>query len=630
MNGRTGDVAHGGSSRLRRITDHLYVYEDYCAVYILLDGEHALLVECGSGDVVDSLHELGVKHVDWVVHTHHHRDGCWGDHRLVDMGARIAVPEREAHLFEQVEDYWEHLAVFDNYYLGSDSYSLPSNVPVSIRLTDYATFTWRQYAMRVIPAPGHTQGSIALMAEVDGLTVAFTGDLIASAGRLWHVYAMQWQYGGGWGDAAGIQASALSLTEVLDAQPDLLLPSHGQVMSNPETAVRKLLGGLRELYRYLEGSSFLAHPSWLITDRQLSRLSNHLWMNRASLANSYTLIADDGDGLFLDYGYPSLSHFSGRFRFARHSLRELFARGGLRKPDLFIPSHYHDDHIVGAPLLQREFGVRIWAHEVFTDILRRPAAYSLPCLLPEPLEVERDLRDGEKFEWNGFDFEIRHTPGHTHYASSLFIEVDGIRAVLAGDNLHIGTFGPLLGGPVYRNRYEVGDFAKSILQLCEWSPDLLLTGHSGAIQVEPAWLDSSLRRARELDDILNSIVYVPEEAGFALDPSWARISPYQIELSPGVLAELSVQIHNHGRKSVTASIVLVAPAGWLVNPERREITIDARQEQQCTFTLCAPCESTAMSTDVICAVIELDDGTHKRRYGPVAEALVRLSDGNSR
>jgi glyoxylase-like metal-dependent hydrolase (beta-lactamase superfamily II) len=209
-------VARDPTPQLHRITDHLYVYEDYCLVYLLVDGEHAILVESGPAEVVDLLPELGIRQVDWVLHTHHHRDGCWGDRRLVEMGARLAVPEREAHLFEAVEDYWQHLTVFDNYYIGSDSHSLTTNVPVSTRLTDYGTFTWRQYVFQVVPTPGHTQGSISLLTEVDGLMVAFTGDLVASAGRLWQVHALQWQYGGGWGDAAGIQATALSLAEVMD------------------------------------------------------------------------------------------------------------------------------------------------------------------------------------------------------------------------------------------------------------------------------------------------------------------------------------------------------------------------------------------------------------------------------
>lgn len=616
----------GDSSAFNAITDHLYVYEDSCLVYVLLDGEHALLIESGSGDVVESLPELGVKQVDWVLHTHHHRDNCWGDHRLVDGGARLAAPEREADLFERVEDYWAHVPIFDNYYLGSDSFSLPTPVPVTVRLADYATFRWRQYVFQVIPAPGHTQGSIALLTEVDGVMVVFTGDLIASAGLLWQVHALQWQYGGGWGDAEGIQATALSLAEVLDARPDVLLPTHGQIIRDAQPAIHGLQDKLRALHRYLDGSSFVKRPSWLITDRQLTRLSAHLWMNNGSLANSYTLISEDGSGLFLDYGYPSLSHFAGRFRFTRHSLRELWARAGLRKPDLFIPSHYHDDHLAGAPLLQREFGVKVWGHEVLTDILRRPTAYSLPCLLSEPLEVERDLQDGERFEWNGFKLEISHTPGHTFYASSLLMEVDGLRAVLAGDNLHEGTCGPLLGGPIYRNRYGLGDFARSIQKICEWAPDLLLTGHSGAIPVEPAWLERALYRARELDGILKSLVSVPEEAGFALDPNWVQIFPYQLDLAPGGQATVSVRVVNHSPVTVTANVAIIAPAGWIVEPSQGQMVIAPRQEGQCNFILGAPIVSTPSSVNVICADVSLDDGTKIRHYGQVAEGLVRLLD----
>jgi len=614
------------SSALRTITDHLYVYEDSCLVYVLVDGEHALLIESGSGDVMDVLPGLGVKQVDWVLHTHHHRDGAAGDDRVAAAGARLAVPEREADLFERVEDYWAHLPIFDNYYLGSDSFSLSRHVPVAVRLADYATFTWRQYVFQVVPAPGHTQGSIAFLTEVDGVAVAFTGDLIASAGRLWQVHALQWQYGGGWGDAAGIQATALSLAEVLDAQPDLLLPTHGVIMSDAQSAVRELRDKLRALHQYLDGSSFVKHPAWLITDRHLSRLSEHLWMNGGSLANSYTLIFEDGSGLFLDYGYPSLSHFAARFRFTRHSLNELFGRAGLRKPDLFIPSHYHDDHIAGAPLLQREFGVKVWGHEVLTDILRHPAAYSLPCLLAEPLAVERDLRDGERFEWNGFQLEITHAPGHTYYASSLLMEVDGLRAVLTGDNLHEGTVGPLLGGPIYRNRYELGDFARSIEQLCEWKPDLLLTGHSGAIMLEPAWLERAWHRARELAGILTSLAYVPEEAGFALDPNWVQISPYQLEVLPGGQAEVSVRIINHSATLVTAKVAIIAPSGWTVEPGQGEVVMTSRQAGQYRFILGAPSDSASAGVHVICADVGLDDGTRMRHYGHIAEGLIRILD----
>ena len=32
----------------------------------------------------------GVQRVEWALHTHHHRDQCWGTPRLRAAGARVA------------------------------------------------------------------------------------------------------------------------------------------------------------------------------------------------------------------------------------------------------------------------------------------------------------------------------------------------------------------------------------------------------------------------------------------------------------------------------------------------------------------------------------------------------------
>lgn len=125
---------------------------------------------------------------------------------------------------------------------------------------------------------------------------------------------------------------------------------------------------------------------------------------------------------------------------------------------------------------------------------------------------------------------------------------------------------------------------------------------------------------------MRSLVSMPEEAGFALDPQWIRINPYQIQASLGGQAELCVEVHNHGRQVVTASVEIVAPDGWRVEPGRCELAIPVAQEGRCGFTLSAPSEDTGPATRVICATIELDDGVRRRRFGPNAEALVHLSD----
>ncbi|HKY56242.1 MAG TPA: MBL fold metallo-hydrolase, partial [Anaerolineales bacterium] len=57
-----------------RIANHLYLFRDTCNVYVLCSGNEAILIDFGSGNVLDYLTEIGVEHVTDVLMTHHHRD----------------------------------------------------------------------------------------------------------------------------------------------------------------------------------------------------------------------------------------------------------------------------------------------------------------------------------------------------------------------------------------------------------------------------------------------------------------------------------------------------------------------------------------------------------------------------
>src|SRR5262245_1551318 len=78
----------------------LYVWTDTCNVYVVRDGESALLIDLGDGSVLDHLGEIGVRQVDWVLFTHHHREQCQGAPKLKGRNAKIGVPAIERELFE--------------------------------------------------------------------------------------------------------------------------------------------------------------------------------------------------------------------------------------------------------------------------------------------------------------------------------------------------------------------------------------------------------------------------------------------------------------------------------------------------------------------------------------------------
>ena len=110
----------------------------------------------------------------------------------------------------------------------------------------------------------------------------------------------------------------------------------------------------------------------------------------------------------------------------------------------------------------------------------------------------------------------------------MFGEIDGTRIAYTGDNLMAGTISPLrAAAPVYRNKMLVDSIAVGAERLREFEPELLLTGHTGAIQVNRQILDDFITWARDLSDAFVKVVAVPDEVNFALDPNWCTLYPYQ-------------------------------------------------------------------------------------------------------
>src|SRR5687767_1760171 len=220
-----------------RITDSLYLFRDTCNVYVLCSGHEAVLVDFGSGDVLDHLNEIGIDRVTDVLMTHHHRDQGQGLARAAQAGIHIRVPHTEQDLFHRVDSHWQAREIYDNYNVRQDRFSLLESVPVAATLDDYQVQQFGDHAITVLPTPGHTLGSISLLIEMDGRKILFSGDLIAAPGKVVSLAATQWTYNG----AEGVAASIASLLDLQDRQIDLLLPSHGDPIHEPDPAMALLV-----------------------------------------------------------------------------------------------------------------------------------------------------------------------------------------------------------------------------------------------------------------------------------------------------------------------------------------------------------------------------------------------------
>lgn len=609
------------TSPYTQLSPSLIWFRDICNVYLIRDGDSGILIDSGSGDILDHLDELGIARIEWVLHTHHHRDQSQGDPRLIEQGARIAVPAREASLFEHVDAFWRNRSTFDDYDTSSDWNSPAMPIPVHRGLRDYETFSWRGFDIVTQPTPGHTRGSVTYLVEVDGSATAFSGDLIAAPGHVDTIHDLQWQYG--MPDALG--AALHSATLLASKRIDRIAPSHGRPMIDATAALQSLAGNLRELYGSLsevrQNRVWLHHPHSV--DQPKTQILPHLWANTHSLSNTYALVADDGATMLMDYGFPSWDHYFAGKRFVEHTIAELQADAGVRSIDVVVPSHYHDDHLAGVPWLQQEHGTQAWIYDRFVEMVARPSDWKLPCLLGETITADRAIGDGERVSWNDWSFDVFHMPGHTWWALGLVGEVDGTRVAMTGDNLLAGALSPLRSAyPIYRNQMRIDSLRLGVERLIEFEPELLLTGHTGAIEVDRQMLDDLIGWARQVEGAFTRLCVVPERINESLDPDFVVCFPYLQTVTPGSRFRQSVRVTNHGPDAETAVVSLLLPEGWSAEPAAAESNVEPGATATLDFDV------TIASDEPVGRRILLADLTlGNRRFGHRAEAIVDIANG---
>src|SRR5690242_14151967 len=99
---------------MQTLAENLFLFGDTCNVYILRAGKTAVLVDFGSGDVLDHLDELGIERVAAILITHHHRDQGQGLPRAAAAGIPVYVPHTEQDLFHSVDAHWQAREVYNN------------------------------------------------------------------------------------------------------------------------------------------------------------------------------------------------------------------------------------------------------------------------------------------------------------------------------------------------------------------------------------------------------------------------------------------------------------------------------------------------------------------------------------
>ena len=614
---RTG---FGPSAKPRKISDNLYVFEDTCNVYVIRDGANGVLIDFGSGKILDHLRDLGVSKVDWILHTHHHRDQCQGDWKAAERRIPIAVPAHEMHLFADAQNFWRNRRVFHLYYVRNDFNTITENIAVAKRLPDYSTFRWNKIDFYVLPTPGHTLGSITLIATIDGKRVAFSGGLMYAPGKIQNLYDTQINYGG----AEGVDLGIYSLSRLREQKPALLCPSHGQPLPDPEAGMGETIRKLTEYCRFQSGEPSEFNRPYAV--------SPHLVAHYQTTSSFYAIVSDSGKAMFIDYGSASGTHFSNferatavddRIRFVEHNIDELKRNYGLKSIDVAMPSHMHDDHINGFPHLIRHYGTKIWCYENMVDVYENPRGYNLGCILGEPFKVARAFRNGEKFRWEEFEFEVAHNPGHTEYQMALYVGIDGKRVAFTGDAFFLPNprnDGTMRHNLIFRNHVENDSHVKSILTLVEHEPNLICPGHGRPFPVDRSILLATQEKMKRQQQLF--IGLLPEgQTNFGMDPSWVSIYPYQIVAAPGERRRLEVRVQNYKPAPMKMEVALAAPSEWRIEPDvlKFEVPANGKAARPVEITIpkgwAAPGPRFAIAADV------MSDGKY---LGEITEAVVEM------
>ena len=593
---------------------------DTCNVYVVRSPGGSILIDFGDGAILDDgILEAGSHgHRPFAAFvTHHHRDQLQGLARAVDAGIEVWVPPVEVELIADVDAHWQARSVENTYDTREDRFSLLHSVPVTGTVTEYRPMRCGGIELLPLPTPGHTIGSVSYLATIDDRKVAFTGDLIYAPGKVWSLAATMWSYG----ELPGVASTMLSLATLREHAPDVLLPSHGEPITDPIAAIDRTIDELRRMIDFRGSHEDL--DDWLA--EPYVPLTPHLLHNRTSHANSYVLKSERGKALLIDFGYDMITGLpAGVERAARrpwlYTLDRLKRDHGVTAIDVVMPTHYHDDHVAGFNLLKDVERTRVWAPSNFSDVLERPNRYDLPCLWHDPIVVDRVMQVGQTVRWEEYEISVHALPGHTEFAAAYSFEVDDTRVVASGDQQDM-AWGrqprPERLNYVYPSRVSLGDFVRSAELYAQVDPQLMIGGHWPPRWIAPDYLEMLATQGRLMDDIHRSLLPL-DEVDLGLGGFAARIEPYRSELHRGEELDLDVWVRNPFPDRDEASVELVVPDGWTADPPVQRLALDGRTDATVRFRV----RPDAVTVRRARVAADVSIGT--RRLGQHAEALVTV------
>ena len=611
---------------------NVFVHRDTCNVYVLRDGDAALLVNLGDGSVLEALKNSGVKSVEWILLTDHHREVCQGSERVDRAATKVAAPRLEQELLESPRQFrkWRP-ALGDKFTVHGASYVRPPASPVKLdRLFEPGdVFRWHGFEITCVETPGTSPGGMSYVVQQGATRFAFTGGVIHDGARMSNWYDIEWDYGFG----KGLDTLIASVQRLRDLKLAVAFPSQGPVIRHADAQ----LGTYHEKLVAFRPDYLRGYPVNNLTQRakvdpilkptpipQIMQVTPHLYKFSDQLAgkNFAIIISDTGRGLLLDCGiFPEpLLH---------ELVPEMQKHLGLKRIDALWINHMHGDHFTLGSVLKKQYGAQIWTLDRIVDKVHNPLRYDYCALITsynshyEGLEVDRPLKDGEVVDWEGLKLHIDWMPGQTEFGNCLWLDLDGKKIAFTGDNLFGDPSDPEQNGHeavVARNSaiFEEGYILGS-KYLRDLKPDIIMGAHN-VLMTNPtafveryhAWSKRIVARYREL---------LPDpNYEYQFDPFWVSAYPYRVDLQQVPMQDVAITVRNFRDRPQRHLIRLRLPPGITAEPAILEGTVPAKSRQQFQVTLKANPTDTAAGLQIIPFDITLDDKHHGELFDFLIQA----------
>ncbi len=589
-----------------------------------------LIIDAGTGRWLDHVDQLPEPPAA-VLLTHYFRDHSAGALRAAAAGIPVYVGEHDQEKYIDPAQHFRERRSYMIYDCEWDQFSPIEAVPLAGVLHDYATVEIAGLSIEIIPLPGAPMSQIGFGIRLPqaGMQAVFSGETIHSPGRVPRVAPLQYDYC----DVPGLANVYYSAQVLRQRTPDALLPSLGEpILDRVDAALSQLQDNLRTLCRKREtyfGGLPMEERLDLLHGDPLVQVTEHLYFNRCTNAYTWLLISESGKAMALDYGYLWFPVGMARYpkqdnrRPLLHSVDALKKQFGIDRIDVVLLSHFHDDHVIGVPMLQRLYGTECWAADTFADLVEQPQAHTFPCTMTAPIKVDRRFGVDETVRWEEYEFHFAPMSGHTRFAALIGFEVDGKRIAHVGDQYIFqreyeapSESNPIIHSFVYRNGALLDGFEQSARWLARWKPDIFIGGH-----ISPTANDDQLQAmadgwAREVRESHEQAMPLAEnESHFNMDSWCGWIWPYRLHLAEPGPASVRVTVRNPLPREAMLAVRLVGPTGWqgtsatLPAPGRAEV------EHVLEITPDGPCRRQPFA-------LELD--VEGRPFGQVAEALMTV------